>query len=283
MEPKVSYTFVGIITLLLVGALAATLVYVARRGASGSARTFTVYFRNQSLSGLQQDSYVTMRGIKVGKVHSLSIADGDTQRVRVELSVDKGVPVKTDTKAVVQRSLLTGLAAIELQGGTQTAENLRKCPEGERYPIIEEGKTSLEVIQNTLPEALTRANLLLEQGTLFFSEENRALAHRTLVNLESLSQRLAATSGRIDQAFSRFDTLLVSLEHSSATLTSETAATLEALRKAAQSVVLSVSELARAGTLTAERLSSTAEQYDNPRSLIFGPSTEALGPGERGR
>ena len=121
MEPRARYIIVGIVTLLLfIGAVSAFVWFKSGRGAETDSH-YIVLFKGISLSGVQTDGLVTMRGIQVGRVRSLKISQSDIEQVEVEITVRPEIPVKTDTTVVINTNLLTGLASIDLTGGSQAA------------------------------------------------------------------------------------------------------------------------------------------------------------------
>src|SRR5918999_2054434 len=115
MEPEARYTAIGAVLLLLLLALAASTVWLTRSGTRADARHYTIYFERQSLQGLQVGSSVAMRGIQVGRVVRYSISRDNINRVRVTIRVEGKIPVSSNTVAVVERKLLTGLARIDLE------------------------------------------------------------------------------------------------------------------------------------------------------------------------
>jgi phospholipid/cholesterol/gamma-HCH transport system substrate-binding protein len=128
-------------------------------------KRYTVYFQNQSLEGLQLNSDVRMQGIKVGKVADYTILPGQAKTVRVLLEVDARTPVWEGAEAVVSRNLVTGLAAIDLDNVWKGGSDIGPAPEGEPYPVIDEGVPQMARISNTLEslgktggEAVERVN-----------------------------------------------------------------------------------------------------------------------------
>ena len=67
-------------------------------------------------------------------------------RVRVVVRVDGRAPIRVNTVAVVTRNFVTGIAAITLVTPEPAGEVLAAVPEGERYPVIGEGRSDLDEI-----------------------------------------------------------------------------------------------------------------------------------------
>lgn len=279
MEAHVHYTFVGVVVMGLVGMLIGFMLWLARAGEEGSSTYYLVYFERFSLSGLQVDSPVTMRGIRVGNVRNLKISPKDIERVSVLLKIQADTPVKTDTRAIVQRNLLTGIANIELTPGTRHSTLLDEPPPNEDYPVITEGHPQFEKIQSDLPELLENANELVRNGAKLFSTENREKAQTILNNLERITGRLAKNDAEIEKALQGMAGLADSANR-----------LLEALNKRSQELSQSVSGASDVFTreatqlledirAAAQKLSTAAEAFENPREALFGGKTSELAEG----
>ena len=82
---------------------------------------YYIGYRNLSLTGLMEGSSVKYHGLNVGSISDISIDPKDIQQVNVEISLEKGTPIKTDTRADVTALGITGLKVIELLGGSNEA------------------------------------------------------------------------------------------------------------------------------------------------------------------
>jgi phospholipid/cholesterol/gamma-HCH transport system substrate-binding protein len=213
MESDARYAWVGLAVLTLIVALAGGF-YWLKGGNQPEVRRFTVYFQNQSLEGLQLNSDVRMQGIKVGKVADYTILPGKAKTVRVLLEIDARTPVWEGAEAVVSRNLVTGLAAIDIDNVWKGGVDIGPPPQGELYPVIDEGVPQMARITSTLEglgkaggEAVMRVNKLL-------SDQNQKAFSAILVNvagvtgeLRQLGPELNATLGAARQAAVRLDTV----------------------------------------------------------------------------
>ncbi|MDP2787291.1 MAG: MlaD family protein [Pseudomonadota bacterium] len=213
MESDARYAWVGLVVVTLIIAMAAGF-YWLKGGNEQDVDRFTVYFRNQSLEGLQLNSDVRMQGIKVGKVADYIILPGQAKTVRVIIEVDARTPVWEGAEAVVSRNLVTGLAAIDLDNVWKGGSDIGPPPEGEPYPVIDEGVPQMARISSTLEglgkaggEAVERVNKLL-------SDQNQKAFSSILINvagatgeLRQLAPELHATLGAARQAAARLDTV----------------------------------------------------------------------------
>ena len=186
MESEARYAWVGGLILVLIALTAGTLYWLKGRDTQDVTR-YLVYFKNQSLEGLQINSDVRMQGIKVGKVVDYVILPNQAKSVRVLLEVDSRTPILEGVEAVVTRNLVTGLAAVDLDNVWKGGYPLTTIPEGEKYIVIDEGipqmarvAQNLEELSLASQEALTRVNTLL-------SDENQQALAATLGNIAGLT------------------------------------------------------------------------------------------------
>lgn len=197
METKVNYAVVGAFVLLLGAALVAGLLWIGSGRTYGTAYATYLIYMNESVSGLNLGAPVRYHGVEVGKVRSIALAPHDPQLVRLALDIERGTPIKQDTVATLREQGLTGIAYVELAGGSRSSPPLR-ATSGEPYPVIP-AKPSLIVrldkSVSKLLKSLTRTskslNALLDEG-------NRRAIAQTLRNIDRLSQTLAARSAAID-------------------------------------------------------------------------------------
>ncbi|HMO18394.1 MAG TPA: MlaD family protein [Oligoflexia bacterium] len=194
MESEVHYKRVGGFILSAILVFLGIIVWLTGIGASERVNRYHVFFKMQSLDGLQKDSLVTMRGIRVGVVEDYEIAGDDIERVSVVLKLEEGVPVKIDTRAVIRRNLLTGLAKIDLVGGTQAAPLLdNNSLKGGSYPVIREEIPQIEKIANSVPELLEKVELLMSRLDALLSEDNVKAISQTMLSLNTFTNDLASS------------------------------------------------------------------------------------------
>jgi phospholipid/cholesterol/gamma-HCH transport system substrate-binding protein len=166
--------------------------------------TYFVRFHNYSVAGLQIGGAVNYRGIQVGKVEKITIDPKDVTSVILRISVDHGTPIKTDNEAVLMYVGITGIKAVEIQGGTNSSRLLKPGS------YIKAGSTQLEAISDkavTLVEKIDRIASNLDKLT---GEENRnnvaSILSQTselitetrsqiLTTLQSLNQIASSTTG----------------------------------------------------------------------------------------
>ena len=189
MESKVNYTAVGAFVVLLGIALAGALWWLGHARQRDSTTPFLIY-ATDNVNGLKQSSDVLYRGVRVGRVASITIDRRDPALVRIEVDIDRGVPVRADTVAQLSPQGVTGLSVINLSGGHSAAPLRARA--GEPYPVIPYAPSvfsrlegGIDTVTVTLSRISTRLDALLSPANV------RALSG-TLRHLDQISGTLAA-------------------------------------------------------------------------------------------
>jgi len=304
MEPKVNYVLVGAFVVLFGAVLIVIVLWLVRGGPQRTYRSYYAYF-GESVSGINEDSVVRYKGIKVGRVRNMRLDPENPERVRLVLDIAEGTPIKEDTVASLATQGLTGLAFIELGGGTRDSPPLTPPP-GQPYPVIKiKPSLPLDQAASTL---MTNLNEIASSLKDLTDKESRAAMRKTMVNLAELTAALKQREKELDKLFSSADRTLENTREATEKLPAlvsrgtETAAALENMAQQIARTGKSVDSLlagsqqdvqrftnqtlSEAGLLIAEirqlteRLQRLAQQVEqNPRSLLFG-RRPAPGPGE---
>src|SRR3546814_8319518 len=119
METRANHVLVGVVTLALLAALAAFIIWIARLG-QGQQNEYDILFQ-QSVAGLANGSQVSFAGVPVGQVRDIELWRQDPGFVRVRISVRHDVPMLVGTTATIQESF-TGVSTIMLDGARKRSE-----------------------------------------------------------------------------------------------------------------------------------------------------------------
>lgn len=183
METRANHVLIGAFTLAVCLLAVLFALWAAKYTTEKSFAEYDVVF-SEAVTGLSVGSQVLYNGISVGAVRRLSLAPDDPRKVvaRVRLSAD--TPVKTDTRAKLALTGLTGVAIIQLSGGSPGSPAL-KPREGQRVAIIATEPSALQNIAANASEIVGRINTLL-------SDENVARVTRTLDQLDQITGAVAS-------------------------------------------------------------------------------------------
>ncbi|MCX7893338.1 MAG: MlaD family protein [Burkholderiales bacterium] len=313
MEPDVRYTYVGAALVGLVAALVFGFLWLTEVTTRGGYQLYTIYFQRQPLDGLQVGGDVTTRGIKVGQVMGYELSPTEINKVRVTVRVDRDVPVTETTQAVVSRSFVTGIARISLVTPLPAGPPLTAAPHGERYPVIREGSTPAEQLQDAATRAAAAGTTALERLNELLDERNRKAFAEAVANIRDLAAGLNERLAKVDTAIASLERsadafgrsgerIAASIEKvaadagpvareaeralrevadAAATIQRETAALARQVEQASGGASAELRATAQELRTTADLLDRTLNRLRDPRAVIFGPNPAALGPGER--
>lgn len=183
METKANYVLIGAFTLIISVLLLGFALWAAKYSSDKSWQEYVVVF-DEPVTGLTEGSSVLYNGISVGTVESLKLAPEDPRRVLATLKIRADAPVKTDTRAKMSMTGITGTPIIQFTGGSPRAPKLVSVDHRE-IPVIKTETSALQNIADT-------ANRLVARLDEVLSAENIAHVSNTLNNIEALTGSIAA-------------------------------------------------------------------------------------------
>jgi phospholipid/cholesterol/gamma-HCH transport system substrate-binding protein len=183
METRANHVLIGAFTLGVCLFAVLFALWAAKYTTEKSFQEYDVVFQ-EAVTGLSVGSQVLYSGISVGAVRNLSLVRDDPRKVVARIRLSADTPVKTDTRAKLTLTGLTGTAVIQLTGGSPGSPAL-EAPEGKRVATIPSEPSALQNIAATANEIVDRVNVLL-------SEENIARVTRTLDQLDQVTGAVAS-------------------------------------------------------------------------------------------
>lgn len=135
---------------------------------------------HMSLSGLEPGAQVKYNGVRVGSVDSIKINRDDLTETIVTVQLDGGTPIKTDTKAVVNLTGITGLKFIELTGGTSATEFVK--PGGE----IAAGESIFDRLTGKAESIAEKIEIVVNQIGTYTTDERRDQFYDLLAHIDEL-------------------------------------------------------------------------------------------------
>lgn len=198
MESKVNYTAVGLFVVLLGALLGGLAWWLATGGQQIPTRPYLIY-ATDNVSGLKTDSNVLYRGVTVGKVASIEIDPKNPALIRIEVNIDRNVPIRNDTVAQLSPLGVTGLSAVNLIGGASSTP--LPTPPGEPEPVIPYKPSVFTQIEGGINDAAITLARISQRVDALLSPANVQSISDTLRNLQTLSSTLAANQTNIDQTF----------------------------------------------------------------------------------
>ncbi|MDT8453225.1 MAG: MlaD family protein [Gammaproteobacteria bacterium] len=292
MESKANNLLVGSFVIIFVIGLVGFIFWLEDFRSMDDDVLYKVYFE-ESVAGLSRSASVKYRGVHIGIVESIRINPSNSEEIELLLKVKKEAPVKTDSVAVLKFHGLTGLAFIELEGGSKTSPRLR--PQAGEVPVIESAPSTFGKLNDSLPdiaisllEALNRINTLL-------SNEN-------LSNYNALIENAVEITASIKGYEDELDTLLANgliMEKKAIASLDKTANAADEIGQAAQAFNNSLQRgdynlkamsapareqadalLDRLNALSLQMEQTLSDIQRSPRDLFFKQTAPRPGPGE---
>ena len=145
----------------------------------------------ESVAGLNLDAPVKYLGVDVGKVTRIGIDPQNSEQVRLEFLIERGTPIKEDSVAVLKTQGLTGIAYIELSGGSADAPPLVMGADG--VPPTIPFKPSLAArLENVLTNVLGNIDRVSDNLNAVFDNDNRIALKSMLADTAALAHALAS-------------------------------------------------------------------------------------------
>ncbi|ANY19929.1 paraquat-inducible protein B [Tsuneonella dongtanensis] len=212
METRANHVWVGVVTLILLGALALFFVWLAGLN-KGEQNEYDIFFK-QSVAGLAKGSEVSFAGVPSGQVSEIQLWEKDPEFVRVRVKVDEATPILVGTTATIQGSF-TGVSTILLDGARRGAPPLTcegegvgktACPEGR--PVIPTKPGGLGELLANAPLLLERLATLTERLTQTLSDENQASIRGILANTNRMTGDLAQATPQVERTLAELQVTL---------------------------------------------------------------------------
>ncbi len=303
-----NFTLVGAFVLSLGALLVAGVLWLASGGAWQTHYDVYQAVEEESVAGLNLNAPVKYNGVDVGKVQAIKLDHTNPQTVNLFFAIERGTPVKEDTIATLKTQGLTGIAYVELSGGSVTSP-LLQTKSGAPYPVIRTTPSLSARLENVLSNALGKLDETSHNINAILSKANQAAISSTLADMATLARTVAARQGSIDagltdaaktlrntaQATANLDSLAKRIGHASdaveqmgveVTKTSVSAGTVvdgvgADVRRFSTETLPQLEHLAgELSTLSGSLRLLTDQTRRDPNSFIFGRTPVPDGPGE---
>lgn len=186
METHARYFLIGVFSLAIMATLLLFALWLGKLELGKDYQEYDIRFK-ESVAGLAKGGLVQFQGVQVGEVRKLKLDPIDPRVVIVRVRMNEQTPIKTDTKAQLSFTGLTGVAVIELIGGTPGAKMLRDVEPGKEVPVIASIPSTLTQLMVDGTGVLEKAQELMVRVTGVFSDENTARISGMLENFEAIS------------------------------------------------------------------------------------------------
>jgi phospholipid/cholesterol/gamma-HCH transport system substrate-binding protein len=271
VETRANHVWVGAITLALLAALAAFIVWLTGLSA-GDQRPYDIFFK-QSVNGLAKGSQVNFSGVPAGQVSDISLWQKNPEFVRVRISVNKDIPILIGTTATIQATF-TGVSSIQLDGAVRgappiTCENTN-CTEG--VPEIPAKQGGLGEILASAPLLLERLATLTERLTQLLSDDNQASIAGILRNTDRMTEAFASAAPQTERVLNELQATLRQANYTLAAFEKTLGTTDRVLNEEGGSLARQLRETLKSAGAAADALKVTLDE-SRPATKQFTEST----------
>jgi phospholipid/cholesterol/gamma-HCH transport system substrate-binding protein len=308
VDDKVNYSLVGAFVLVLGAVFVAAVLWLAAGlGRQHAVDTYQAFIQ-ESVAGLNVDAPVKYLGVDVGKVDRIEIDPQNSRQVRLRFLIDRGTPIKRDSLAVLKSQGLTGIAYVELSGGSAGSLPLVAGADG-AAPTIPFKLSLVARLENVVTNVLANVDRVSNNLNALFDADNRGALKAALTDIAALSHSLAGqkvamsaavsdaarTAHLAAQAAARLGPTLDRISSSAKGVEVMAAKAGDASTRAAQAVDGAASGVAQLGSETLPELTRlmtdlgelatslrqlSDQTTGNPSSLLVGRPAPGPGPGE---
>lgn len=305
-----NYTLVGAFVLTLSALLVAVVLWLASGGAWQTKYDVYQAVEEESVAGLNLNAPVKYNGVDVGKVQAIELDHANPKTVNLFFAIERGTPVKEDTIAILKTQGLTGIAYVELSGGSVSSPLLR-VKTGARYAVIQTAPSLSARLENVLSSVLAKLDDTSNNINAMLSKENQAAIRSALADMAVIARTVATRKDSIDAGLQDAAKTLKNTAKASANIDQlserigraadavqamgiEVAKTSISTGKAVDGMGTDVKRfstetlpelerlLGELSTLSSSLRLLTEQTRRDPKGLIFGHTPVPAGPGESG-
>lgn len=240
METRAHHVIIGAFA---IGIFLAAMAFVLWLSKSSIDREFAYYdiVFTEAVTGLSKGGTVQYNGIKVGEVTQLSLAKDDPRKVIARVRLDTDVPIKQDTRAKLGLLGVTGVAFIQLSGGSPSSPLLKPTPQ-HPVPVIPSEESALSKLLASGSDIITSVNDLLLRANEVLSRENIDRISATLSNLEGVTSTINSQRVDLGVALKQLADASSELKHTLVSVNSMAATTNDLMNNNARQVLESTNK-----------------------------------------
>jgi phospholipid/cholesterol/gamma-HCH transport system substrate-binding protein len=271
METRANYFLIGIFTVAVVaGALGFVLWFQALHTTKLRSPLRIVF--EGSASGLRNGGNVNFNGVRIGEVISVKL--DNPRRVVALAMVENSAPIRKDTLVGLEFQGLTGVAAISLKGGQETAPPVPLDDDG--VPMLTADPSLLQDIGEAIRATLKNVNRMVA--------DNEEAVKSSMQNVMTFTESLANSSVHIDSIMRKADNMITKTDNIMVGLDAlaggkdggELFQAVKSFRELADNLDKRAAALMLDGRRTLSDISRAVNNLDkNPTRILFGPSGSA--------
>jgi len=194
MESRINYIIVGSFVILFTSGLILFAFWLGKYSDQGEYLYYKAHMK-ESVSGLSKDASVKYRGVNVGTVENIVINPLNSEEINLLLKIKKDTPIKRDMKVMLKFYGLTGLAFIEIEGGSNHSP-LVVHKKGV-IPTIEYSPSIYSNFTQSLTKIAGKLSVILDNMDVLLNKKNTENISLALSNFKDISQDIKSYQSEI--------------------------------------------------------------------------------------
>ena len=268
METRAHYALVGAVVIVMSLAVALFVVWLGKYSFDQETVEYDVVFTGP-VRGLSDSSEVRFNGIKVGEVTRLGLDPSNPNRVIARIRVDALTPVKEESVAQIEPQGLTGVAYIQITGGTPDEPTLHRKAGRGPPPVIFAKESPLEGFVANAEGVMNEAEKTLQRVQDILSEENVDEFSRTMTNIREVTDEIRANK----DLFERTASAITKLEQAADSITRIAESGDDVLNSDVRDAIADIEAAAAEIQNTAKEVGDFANSADATLNEFTGTST----------
>ena len=266
METRANYVLIGSFTLAVIAAAFGFVLWFQSLHTTKLRSPLRIVFEGPA-AGLRNGGSVNFNGIRVGEVVSVKL--DNPRRVVALAMVENNAPIRKDTLVGLEFQGLTGVAAISLKGGEESAPPVPLGEDG--VPVLIADPNGLQDVTEAIRGTLQNINRVVA--------DNQEAVKNSLHNLEVFTGSLSRNAQKIDDVMAKVDGVMGKADNLMLGLNKlaggkdggELFLTVQSIRELAEDFDKRSGALMTDGRRTLGDISRAVNNLDrNPTRLLFG-------------
>ena len=184
METRAHHLLIGAFMVLMIGGFLGFLIWLAKIDIDQEFVEYDIFFE--------------YNGIPVGQVQNIRIDPSNPNRVLVEVKIESDINIYEDSVAVLAMQGITGVAYVQIEGGSVGAAFLTSDDE-EKHPEIMSRISPIQELFVGAPDFINQAIGVVGKINDLLNEENRTSVGNILRNVDDVSENFAVGTKDIEQ------------------------------------------------------------------------------------
>ena len=207
------HLIIGLVVLIGFTSLIVTALKFMKKNQGTEQKTYLIYFQ-ETAGGLSPGSPVKFKGITIGQVDQLQIAQENENKVRVKVKIVDSFSVKQGMVATLEVAGITGESLISIRVQKPNSVDIL-APKDKSYPVIPSAPSSLQKLFHSAPELLNDTQKLVTRVNSLLNDKTQADFQVMVHNMRQFSETLNNNKERFNQVLTNTNLTLETVKKTS--------------------------------------------------------------------